>query len=85
MSFYKHGSFWATFCGIFGHKSSGTSTPIYCNAGIAYHADVCPRCFKRNPVSTEDAAKKARNDAYVSSVMNGSRAQYGLKPISWET
>jgi hypothetical protein len=72
-------------CNLFGHKRTGVKTPVYDFSGICYYADKCPRCGKRSPFGPEDIPKKAAKEEEIAAVMNGERARYGLKPISWET
>lgn len=82
--FYRPGSWRNILCNIIGHRSSGKVTTVYSCDGPLYDCDICPWCYKRVPVSDEDARKKAAMTAQVSAVMNGARRQYGLGPLSWE-
>lgn len=72
-------------CSLVGHSNPEKPVPIYDFSGICYHAFICRRCDKRTAASPEDEVKKARKEAEISRVMNGSRAQLGLPPTSWET
>ena len=80
-------------CKIFGHNLPDTVTPVYAFTGkwkdehgnaICYRCRICRRCKKRTPATPEDEIEKAKKTAEISAVMNGSRAQYGLKPIDWD-
>ena len=49
-----------------------------------YRMRLCKLCGKRIPISPEDAEAKERIIADIPSSMNGARARYGLRPISWD-
>ena len=51
---------------------------------VLYYIRICQRCGYRVPATADDAAKKAAKTAEISRVMNGERARYGLRPISWD-
>lgn len=58
-------------CEWLGCRKSGKSTTIQGRPGMTdtYCADICPRCEKRNPVTTEDAAKKQYNKVFLTKFM----------------
>jgi hypothetical protein len=82
-------------CALIGHRHNGKVWPIGSSTGkwedpgnpygrICYHAYICRRCGKRIPIDAENAIEKEKKRKEIAAVMNASRAQYGLKPLSWE-
>ena len=58
-------------CEWFGCQKAGKSTTIHGRPGMTetYQADICPRCNKRNPVSSDDAAKKQYNKVSITKMI----------------
>ena len=52
---------------------------------IGYYMRPCKRCRKHIPINAENAARKEQVRQQIAAVMNASRAEYGLKPLSWES
>jgi hypothetical protein len=83
-------------CKMMGHAPAGKVHGVHTNIEntlpdpdrpehlVGYRMRLCARCGYRCPISPEDAAAKARIIDAVSRVMNGTRAGYGLRPVSWD-
>jgi hypothetical protein len=58
-------------CEWFGCNKSGKASKIHGRPGMTetYFADICPRCGKRNPVSSDDAEKKQHNKVFLTQMM----------------
>jgi uncharacterized protein YkwD len=81
-------------CGFLGHKFGEKPVPVRTGLGrttkwqdelgnpIAYWAHRCERCHRLRPTPESlDEANKLEDE--IDEAMNGTRAQYGLKPIDW--
>lgn len=84
-------------CSVIGHRPAGKVHGVHTNVInnmftdpdnpeqlVGYRMRLCARCGYRCPISPQDAEAKARVVEGIASVMNGSRASYGLRPISWD-